>query len=155
MQLKFNVFLFTVIPFIVMTLLHFCTCHNRTVITSWAKFAAISSLKSGSQQNEFPLNLNYNWTCVGEKCTNMALCSIAVANGFLDYLSIIMLATILRHKSPVRCHLTHWGRNKMDAILQTTFWSAFSWIKMFEFWIRFHWSLFLRVLLTIIQHWFR
>ena len=53
------------------------------------------------------------------------------------------------------CTLTHWGRNKMDSISQTTFWSAFSWMKMFKFRITFHWSLFLRVQLTIIQHWFR
>ena len=51
--------------------------------------------------------------------------------------------------------LTHWGRHKMDAISQTTFWSAFSWMKMYEFRLRFHWSLFLRVQLTIFQHWFR
>ena len=51
--------------------------------------------------------------------------------------------------------LTHWGRDKMDAISQTTFWSAFSWMKMFEFRLKFHWSLFLRVQLTIFQHWFR
>ena len=51
--------------------------------------------------------------------------------------------------------LTHWGREKMDAISQTTFWSAVSWMKMFEFPMKFHWSLFLRVQLTIFQHWFR
>ena len=51
--------------------------------------------------------------------------------------------------------LTHWGRKKMDAISQTTFWSAFSWMEMFEFRLKFHWSLFLRVKLTIFQHWFR
>ena len=28
--------------------------------------------------------------------------------------------------------LTHWGRDKMDAISQTTFSSAFSWMKMFD-----------------------
>ena len=43
----------------------------------------------------------------------------------------------------------------MDAFLQTTFSSAFSSMKMFEFWLRFHWSLFLSVKLTIFQHWFR
>ena len=43
-----------------------------------------------------------------------------------------------------RC-LTHWGRDKMDAISQTTFSSAFSWMKLFEFRLKFHWSLFLRV----------
>ena len=51
--------------------------------------------------------------------------------------------------------LTHWGRDKMAAIFQTTFWNAFSWMKMYEFQLKFHWSLFLRVQLTIFQHWFR
>ena len=52
-------------------------------------------------------------------------------------------------------YLTHWGGDRMDAISQTTFGSAFSWMKMFEFRLKFHWSLFLRVQLTIFQHWFR
>ena len=51
--------------------------------------------------------------------------------------------------------LTYWGRDKMDAISQTKFWSAFSWMEMFEFRLKFHWSLFPRVQLTILQHWFR
>ena len=51
--------------------------------------------------------------------------------------------------------LTHWGRGKMDAISQTTFSRAFSWMKMFEFRLNCHWSVFLRVQLTIFQHWFR
>ena len=42
--------------------------------------------------------------------------------------------------------------SQMDAIWQTTFSSAFSWIKMFEFLLTFHWSLFLRVESTIFQH---
>ena len=51
--------------------------------------------------------------------------------------------------------LKHWGRDKMDAISQTTFSSAFSWMKMFEFWLKFHWNLFIRVKLTIFHYWFR
>ena len=51
--------------------------------------------------------------------------------------------------------LTHWGRDKMAAIIQTTFSNAFSWMKMYEFRLRFHWSLFLRVQLSIFHHWFR
>ena len=39
--------------------------------------------------------------------------------------------------------LTHWGRDKMAAISQTTFSSAFSWMKIYEFHLRFHWMLFL------------
>ena len=63
---------------------------------------------------------------------------------------------LYRQMASLGCNeLTHWGRDKMDAISQTTFWSAFSWMKMFEFRLKFHWSLFLRVQLTIFQHWFR
>ena len=51
--------------------------------------------------------------------------------------------------------LTHWGRDQIDAISQTTFSNAFSRMKMNEFRLRFHWSLFLRFGLTIFQHWFR
>ena len=50
--------------------------------------------------------------------------------------------------------LTHWGRDKMD-VISLTFSSAFPWMKRFEFRLKFHWSLFLRVQLTIFQHWFR
>ena len=49
--------------------------------------------------------------------------------------------------------LTHWGRYKMDAILQTTFLNAISWMKMFVFRLKFHWSLFLKVQLTRFQWW--
>ena len=51
--------------------------------------------------------------------------------------------------------LTHSGRDKMAAIFQTTFSNAFSWMKMYQFRSKFHWSLFRRVRLTICQHWFR
>ena len=51
--------------------------------------------------------------------------------------------------------LTHWGRDKMDAISQTPFSSAFSWMKISEFRLKVHWSLFPRVQLTIFLHWFR
>ena len=45
--------------------------------------------------------------------------------------------------------LTDWGRDKMAAIFQTTFWNGFSWMKMFEYRLKIHWSLFLRVKLRI------
>ena len=52
-------------------------------------------------------------------------------------------------------HLTHWGWDKMAAIFRTTFSHVFSWMKMYPFWLRFHWSLFLRVQLTTFQQWYR
>ena len=51
--------------------------------------------------------------------------------------------------------LTHWGRDEMAAIFQTPFANGFSWMKLYEFRLKFHWSLFLGVELTIFQHWFR
>ena len=50
--------------------------------------------------------------------------------------------------------LTHWGRDNIDAILQTTGLNVFSWMKMYEFRLQFHWSWFLRVQLAIFLHWF-
>ena len=37
--------------------------------------------------------------------------------------------------------LSHWGRDKMDTKSQTKFSCAFSWMKMYEFRLKFHWSL--------------
>ena len=51
--------------------------------------------------------------------------------------------------------LTHLLLNKMAVISQMTFSNAFSWMKSLVLWFKFHWSLFLRVQLTISQHWFR
>ena len=42
-----------------------------------------------------------------------------------------------------------------DRHVADNIWNTFSWMKMYEFLIRFHWSLFLKVKLTIFHHWFR
>ena len=51
--------------------------------------------------------------------------------------------------------LTHWGRDKIAAISKMTFSNVFSWIKMYEFRLRFHCSLVLRFQSIISQHCFR
>ena len=45
--------------------------------------------------------------------------------------------------------------DKMAGVSQTTVSYAFSWMKIFVFRFKFHWSLLLRVQLTISEHWFR
>ena len=50
---------------------------------------------------------------------------------------------------------SHWSRDQIDAILQTTFSNVFSWMKLYWFRLKIHWSLFPRAQLTIFQHWFR
>ena len=52
-------------------------------------------------------------------------------------------------------YIVHWGWDIMATIYQTTYSITITWMKMFEFWLKFHWSLFLRVQLRIFQHWLR
>ena len=51
--------------------------------------------------------------------------------------------------------LTQWGRDEMAVIPPTTFSKAFLWMQMCKLRLRFHWNLFPRVQLTLLQHWFR
>ena len=57
--------------------------------------------------------------------------------------------------SGIKYCLTHLPLDNMDAISQTIFSDAFSWMKSFVFWLKSCWSLFLRVQMTINQHWLR
>ena len=74
---------------------------------------------------------------------------ITYSFAFTLLLVYVVLPHPLTHKN---IRLTHWGRDKMDAISQTTFWRAFSSMKIVECWIDFHWSMFVKVQLTIIRH---
>ena len=51
--------------------------------------------------------------------------------------------------------LTHWGRDRMASIFQTTFSNQLSWMEICTFRLRFHWSLFPGVRLTTFHHWLR
>ena len=90
--------------------------------------------------------------------------------GWLDDILIILIRAMLFNceccgygqtsingsfSSAIGILLTHWGRDNMAAIFQTTFSNAFSWMKMYKFRLRFHWSFFPGFQLTIFQHWFR
>ena len=48
--------------------------------------------------------------------------------------------------------LTHWGQDKMVDIFQMTFSNGLSSLKIVVFWFKFHWNMFPRAQLTIIQH---
>ena len=56
---------------------------------------------------------------------------------------------------PTGIFLSHWGRDTMANIFQTTFWNTFSGMKTYEVRLTFHWILFLRVHLAIFHHCFR
>ena len=61
---------------------------------------------------------------------------------------------LLEHNIPIISHLTHLPWTKWWPFWQTTS-NAFTWMKMIEFGLKFHWNLFTGVQLTISQHWFR
>ena len=61
----------------------------------------------------------------------------------------------LRLSWPNIFFFTHRGRDKMDAIFQTTFSSVFSWMKMCDIRLKFHWCLFLGPPLVQIMAWRR
>ena len=88
-------------------------------------------------------------------CHPFAFCASQAC--FKGWTLLLKLTNAYLHVQPQTSSalLTHWGRDKMVAIFQTTFLKAFSWMKMYKFRLRFHWSLFLRAQLTIFQHWFR
>ena len=60
-----------------------------------------------------------------------------------------------RYQLNEKPELIHWGRNQMADIFRTTFSNAFPWMKIFEFWFKFHSCVFLGVQFMIFQHWLR
>ena len=83
-----------------------------------------------------------------------------------DYLFLFQVSCVQCQACPhqhldvsiwVHCwgYLTHLPLNKWLPLLQTTFSNAFSWMKITEFGLKFHWIFFPGVQLTISQHWFR
>ena len=77
--------------------------------------------------------------------------------------SIMLLACLIKVSlvgwidSLTLCYsmLTHLPLDKLDAISQTILSYAFSWMKSFVFWLKFHWIFSLRFQLTITHHWIR
>ena len=73
-----------------------------------------------------------------------------------DGLEANRLQTISSHYADLTlCDLTHLLLDKMADISQRIVSDTFSWMKSCIFQLKFHWNLFLRVQLTITQHWFR
>ena len=52
-------------------------------------------------------------------------------------------------------HLTQWGQEKNGCHFADNIFKVIFHLKIVEFWLKFHWNIFLRAQLTIIQHWVR
>ena len=98
------------------------------------------------------------WTAHLDLSWNTHILKVSERNG-----RILVLMCRLKHlqvqyniSNTISQHcLTHWGRDKMADISQTTFSNVFCSMKIFEFRLKFHCSLFLGVQWTKFQHWFR
>ena len=99
------------------------------------------------------IKVHATWLCNRYQCITFVFVYVHVNRQ--TYWITHMVSQILVNNCSGHDSLTHWGQDKMAAIFQTTFSNEFSWMKMFKFRLRFHWSLFPRVQLTIFQHWFR
>ena len=75
------------------------------------------------------------------------------SRGFSYQWAIFVWWKGLVHRCVTRLKLVNTLRPRQMS--QTTFSNAFSWMKMFEFRLKFHWSLFPRVQLKVFQQWFR
>ena len=102
---------------------------------------------------------------VGARWVNLVMlaCNIGPlcgeSTGGHPYKGSVRSSSILHHCSDVTWHLKSpptqmFPWTKWPPFWRTTSSNAFSWMKSFVFWFEFHWSLFLRVQLTINEHWF-
>ena len=100
----------------------------------------------------FPYGIGQYWYC----CTGLLMYSLLL----LCLVPVFLCNSGNKHKkvfwiqciTRINAALTNNG-TPPPAISQTTLSNAFSWMKIFEFQLKFHWNLFLRVQLTIFQHW--
>ena len=70
------------------------------------------------------------WRGISNTCTNSVLINDSRSMQQLFYYFVFPF------------YKTHWGRDKMAAISQTTFSDVVLWKKMFKFRLKFHWSVF-------------
>ena len=119
--------------------LELCTCAQSMALGTRTKFQLeiliTSTISAIHKFRENSLESSWNVSETTPR-SNLKL------NGFQD--------EAWTHQKLHHWSLTHWGPNKMAAISQT-FSNAFSWMKMLEFWFKFHWSLFLRFEFTILH----
>ena len=81
--------------------------------------------------HRWPVNSPHKWPITRKMFPfdDVIMCTVA-ANSLYSHERIVLV-------------LTYPPLDKMAAYSQTTFLNAFSWMKMFEFELKFHWSLFL------------
>ena len=89
------------------------------------------------------VSVDTRWNCKSRKYINILLQEPNIMCYVLSFFAMVVMLLIFTYT--ISQQLINWGRDKMAAFLQMIFSSTFSWMKIFEFWSKFHWSLFTRV----------
>ena len=117
---------------------HFELCH--VVIKIWFE---ITWSQCNFEENQISLYTCFDSASIGTLLSKILEISDAKSRAINSCYGMIETSN-----GPHRCAVTvlerstHWGQDEMAEIFQTTFWNEFSWIKMFEFQIWFHWIFF-------------
>ena len=137
---------------------------EKKTTKTWPKFSQHTNFRSKTWPKS-PQHPNFPHSTVLSSWVNSQEVVISLTNPtgicnlvMLEYCGITPAPHVIGPEEyPNSCIglLTHLPRGKMAIISQTKFVNTFSWMKMLKLWFRFHGSLFLRVKLTISQHWFR
>ena len=134
----------------------FICCHYVLILLIWIAFQCshercckyfsiylfgqFTLISTGYGSNSFA-NVIYKFTVTLQPLDN-----------FICYSILLKCAHVL--KLYISCSITYiglniWGQNKVAAIFQMTLSNGFFWVKMHEFLLKFYWSWFLGVQLTI------
>ena len=145
----------------ILCMIWYCILQNNQSRT-WLRLWIPCHWHRNIQINNMTIDINKNFwhvripTWMSYQSLSRFLCNISRSNSVLS----ASAAVLVTHSccSCASCDaqltdlpqggerpLTHWGRDKIAAISQTTFSNAFYWMKMYEFWFRFHRNLFPRV----------
>ena len=104
--------------------------------------------------NFAPWVLTWAWMLALMCIWTSGLANSGIAGNWRYHWHSCGITTLVKPKCDIFL-ITHWGRDKIAAIWQMRFSNAFSWMKMFEFCLRFQWNLFLRFEIPIFHHWYR
>ena len=90
-------------------------------------------------------------TAMDKKALDRHICNFRQGD-YLRICCVLKLRSIMQLPLSAVILLTHWGRDKISQLILT---NAFSWMNVYKFRLKFHWSMFLKVQSTIFQHWMR
>ena len=74
---------------------------------------------------------------------------------FLKWKILLLFKFSLKFSPKISIDINTLRPKQLAAILGATLSNAFSWMKIYEFQLQFHWNLFLWVQITTFQHWFQ